>query len=166
MVLFLSSDIFTFQLRLNLSGLPLLRSTLHRANIGHGWLRTVRCFSLSCLCFSHTLFGSLGEGVLIIFLGRLRRFRLRESRLHIHAYSAFQQERVFILLGSKTRLPVFPFVQTGPSGCQNDLSSEGGFDKAGEDGAVSYLRRDDLIDRQQGTLAKIRLLRIRGGVGS
>ena len=51
-------------------------------------------------------------------------------------------------------------------GSQDNLGGEGGFDKAGEDGAVAYLRRDDLIDGQQGTLAKIGFLRIGIGVSS
>ena len=52
-----------------------------------------------------------------------------------------------------------------PSG-ENDLGSKSRFDVAGKNGAVADLRRDDLIDGQQGTLAKISFLRIGVGVGS
>ena len=55
-------------------------------------------------------------------------------------------------------LPVLAFVQTCQPGSQDNLR--------GEDGAVPYLRGDDLIDGQQGTLAKICFLRIGVGVGS
>ncbi len=46
------------------------------------------------------------------------------------------------------------------------LSSDGGFDKAGEDSAVADLRRDDLINSQEGALAKVRFLGIRISVDS
>ncbi len=65
----------------------------------------------------------------------------------------------------KTGLPVLAFVQAGQSGGQYHLRGEGRVDKAGEDSAIAYLRRDDFIDGQQGTLAKVRFLRIRIGVG-
>src|SRR5258708_15839564 len=74
-VLFLSSDIFTIHLCLNLGRLSLLRSTFHRANIGHRRLRTLECFGFSCLGLCHALLGSLGERVLIIFLGFLPQSR-------------------------------------------------------------------------------------------
>jgi len=63
-------------------------------------------------------------------------------------------------------LPVLALVEACQPSSQDHLGGEGGFDKAGKDGAVAYLRRDDLIDGQQGTLAKIRFLRIGVGVGS
>ena len=63
-------------------------------------------------------------------------------------------------------LPVLAFVQTCQPGSQDNLRGEGGFDKAGEDGAVAYLWRDHFIDSEQRTLAKVRFLRIRVGIGS
>src|SRR5258708_23378377 len=67
MVLFLSSDILA--LHLCLSGLSLLFCpSLHGANVGHRRLSVI-WFGFSRLCLRHTLFGCLGKGVLITFLG-------------------------------------------------------------------------------------------------
>src|SRR5260221_9512367 len=166
MVLFLSSDIITFHPCMNFGGLSLLRSMLYRANIGHRRLRTLRCFSLSRLCFSHTLFGSFRKGVLIIFLGQLWGFGLRKGRLHIDAHAPFEQKRLLVIRGRETALPVLTFVQTCQPSGEDNLGSEGGFNIPSKDSTVADLWRDHLIDGEQRTLTEIRFLRIGIGVGS
>jgi len=62
-------------------------------------------------------------------------------------------------------LQFLAFVQTCQPGSQDHLGSEGGFDKAGKDGAVAYLRGATSSTVSKGTRAKGLPLRVRISVG-
>ncbi len=76
-----------------------------------------------------------------------------------------RQKWLLVLRGRETGLPVLACVKPCQSSGEDNLSSEGRFDIAGKDGAVAYLRCDNLINREQWALPEVGLAGFGIGIG-